>query len=83
MKTRTAFPHAALAALTLSLAACGGGEGEANNAAGDPVAEGEALLPSEAEIEQLPNEAAADEAADMNLYGGNAAAGETGNANRP
>ena len=74
-------PQAALALfLPLLLAACGGGRGEeaaaTNNAsieAGDP------LLDNAAGIDpaDLANEAAADEAADMDVYGGNAAAGET------
>ncbi|HEX8669232.1 MAG TPA: hypothetical protein VF727_12765 [Allosphingosinicella sp.] len=65
--------------LPLLAAACGRGEGEvaaANNAsleAGDP------LLDNAAQVDpaDLANEAAADEAADMDVYGGNAAAGET------
>ena len=73
-------PALAAASLVINLSACGGGGGEADNVAGgDPVAEGEALLPNEAEAAELANEAAADEAADMNAFGGDAAAGETGN----
>ncbi len=68
--------------LTLLVAACGGNEAkesaEANDAAaGDNVLDGAAL--NEAEASALADEAAADEAADMHVYGGNAAAGETGN----
>ena len=68
-------------ALAFGLAACGGGgENEAGSANGAAAgAEGEPLVLNEAEASALANEAAADEAADMNLYGGNAAAGETGN----
>jgi hypothetical protein len=67
----------------LLLAACSGGEGEGNGSAAsanEAAAAGEDLLPTPEEAEHLADEAAADEAADMNLYGGNAAAGETGNA---
>jgi hypothetical protein len=72
--------------LALISASCAGESGETNGAApNEAVAEGEGLLPEEAEAlsgaeaEELADEAARDEAADMNLFGGNAAAGETGN----
>ena len=69
-------------ALALTLAACGGtsDEDRANQAATNAAKEAElAGTPeplNDAEAEALANEAAADEAADMNLFGGNAAAGE-------
>ncbi len=66
-------------AAALALAACGSGggsEAEANNAAAAEVPPGQAEL---AEDPNLANAAAAAEAADMELYGGNAAAGEVGN----
>lgn len=72
--------------LALVAAACDGGSGERNGAeANEAEAQGEGLLPEEAEelsaaeAAALADEAARDEAADMNLFGGNAAAGETGN----
>jgi hypothetical protein len=72
--------------VALLVTACGGEGGEGNEAgANEAMAEGEGLLPNEAEelsaaeAEELADEAARDEAADMNLFGGNAAAGETGN----
>lgn len=71
---------AAIAALA-PLAACGGGEG--GNSAADHNAANEAVLTGEDQLSgdpELLNEAAADEAADMHGFGGNAAAGETGNA---
>ena len=73
-------PKAALAALALlGLAGCGGGEPAAEN---NMAAAVEDPAPTPAEIEadaELANDAAADEAADMEAYGGNAAAMETGN----
>jgi hypothetical protein len=69
-------------ALALTLAACGGttDEDRANQAAANAANEAElAGAPeplNDAEAEALASEAAADEAADMNLFGGNAAAGE-------
>lgn len=76
MKTR---PKLALTALLL-LAACGdGGTDGSNAAASNEAAEGEGTIVNEAEAAELANEAAADEAADTSLYGGNAAAGETSN----
>jgi hypothetical protein len=74
-----------LAPLFLLLSACGGdGGGKGDNSAGDGVngaAEGlDAALPlNESEAAALADEAAADEAADTDVFGGNAAAGETGN----
>jgi hypothetical protein len=72
--------------LALVAASCAGNRGEDNGAApNEAVEEGEGLLPEEAEAlsgaeaEKLADEAARDEAADMNLFGGNAAAGEAGN----
>lgn len=67
----------------LLTAACSAGTGDDNALAvetNNAIAEGEGLLPAPAEVETLANEAAADEAVDMQVYGGNAAAGETGNA---
>ena len=72
-------PMAAAAGLFLGLSGCG--EGGGGNAAADGDAN-EAVLTGEDQLTADPSvadEAAADEAADMNLYGGNAAAGETGN----
>lgn len=65
-----------------ALAGCGGGGEGANGqgAANDAEAEGLGHMLNEAEGAALADEAAADEAADTDLYGGNAAAGETGNA---
>lgn len=64
--------------LSLALAACGsGGEGGGEGAGNAAVPDMQAEL---AEDPNLANQAAAAEAADMELYGGNAAAGETGNA---
>ncbi len=60
------------AALLLALSACGGaGEETASNAAGPDAPASEAEL---AEDAALANEAAADEAADIENFGGNAAA---------
>lgn len=67
-----------LAAL-LALSACGSGggrEGQGNAVGPDAPASGAEL----AEDADLANQAAAAEALDAELYGGNAAAGETGNA---
>ena len=62
----------------LALAACGSaGQGGEQNAAGSDPAAGNAEL---AQDPELANQAAAAEALDTELYGGNAAAGETGNA---
>jgi hypothetical protein len=74
---------ACLAPLIL-LSACGGVSEEGNVAAdgaNEAAAEGlGAVGPlNEAEAAALADEAAADEAADTNMFGGNAAAGETGN----
>ena len=72
-----------LAALALLLAGCGSGASDGGgNLYSDAAAEGESAIANEAEAAELANEAAADEAADTSLYGGNAAAGETGNAVR-
>ncbi len=82
MRTSGFGPMLLAAAAAAALAGCGGGDGNvqvaANDAAGD--AEGVPVMLTEAESAALADEAAADEAADMNLYGGNAAAGETGDA---
>ncbi len=62
----------ALLAVILALPACGGGAGEeTNNQAGPDVPAGVAEV---AEDPELANEAAADEAADIENFGGNAAA---------
>ena len=59
----------------LALAGCGGAD--AGNNASEPAGnEGQVPVLSEGEGADLANEAAADEAADMELFGGNAAAGE-------
>jgi hypothetical protein len=73
-----------LVPLFLLLSACGGGR-EAGNASAEGInvaAEGLGTVGglNEGEAAALADEAAADEAADANLFGGNAAAGETGNA---
>jgi hypothetical protein len=78
-------PPLHLAPLLLLLCACGSGGGEGGNAAADGInvaAEGLGTVGglSESEAAALADEAAADEAADANIFGGNAAAGETGNA---
>jgi hypothetical protein len=68
-------------ALFLLLGACGPVGG--NAAEGTNAAAAEGLTPAEplneAQAAALADEAAADEAADTNMFGGNAAAGETGN----
>lgn len=63
---------AAIALPLAMLAGCGGTSDEGSNAS-PPAAE---VVPSEAELArdaELANEAAADEAADMNNFGGSAA----------
>lgn len=78
------LPLIVAAAATLGLAGCGRG-GESGNAASESAneaaAEGLTAMDglNEAEAAALADEAAADEAADTNAFGGNAAAGETGN----
>lgn len=80
---RRSIGWAALAALA---AGCGGGDqGDGNRTAPNEAAaagpaEGETPVLNEDEGAALADEAAADEAADMDAFGGNAAAGETGNA---
>jgi hypothetical protein len=62
------------AALFLVVAACGS-SGGAGNSASNNVADAPEPLPSDAELArdaELANEAAADEAADMNNFGGSA-----------
>lgn len=73
--------HGGIASLLLlALAACGGGGGgEGNLAASTGSVDPPASEADLANAAALANEAAADEAADMEIYGGNAAAGETGN----
>ena len=66
----------------LALAACSG-NGEVNGANEVAGNEGQVPVLSEGEGADLANEAAADEAADMEQFGGNAAAGETGNEAAP
>ena len=61
------------AGLLVVLAACG--SGGAGNSASNNVADAPEPLPSDAELArdaELANEAAADEAADMNNFGGSA-----------
>ena len=76
-------PLLRLAPFLLLLSACGGGEGAnlAADNANEAAAEGLGTVGglNEAEAAALADEAAADEAADTNAFGGNAAAGETGN----
>ena len=75
-----AFQVAAILLLA-PLGGCGGGEG--GNGASDSNIANEAVLAGDDQLTgdpELLNEAAADEAADMEGFGGNAAAGETGNA---
>jgi hypothetical protein len=67
--------RAAAAPLLLLLAACGGGGGGSNDVSAD-VPSTEAELANAA---ALAGEAAADEAADMNNFGGNAAAMDAAN----
>ena len=65
--------------LALGLVACNdreGGNDAAANAANEAELAGAPEPLNDAEAEALANEAAADEAADTNLFGGNAAAGE-------
>jgi hypothetical protein len=77
-ETSVRLSAASCLAALLALVACGpaGGEGE-GNAAGPDVPAGQSQL---AEDPELANQAAAAEALDTELYGGNAAAGEVGNA---
>ena len=73
------FDRAAALATALALAACGGGGGPKSNEASAPE-----TLPTEAELArdaELANEAAADEAADMNNFGGSAAEMDRRNTN--
>ena len=73
----------ACAALSAFVAGCGDGEGNqvaSNEAEAAAVAEGEGVVPTEAEAAAFANQAADAEAADTSAFGGNAAAGETGNA---
>jgi hypothetical protein len=77
------MPGLCAAPLFLLLSACGS-RGEDANAAPDGInvaAEGLDTVGglNEGEAAALADEAAADEAADTNIFGGNAAAGETGN----
>jgi hypothetical protein len=75
--------RAALALLPALAASCGGGDGNgvaADEAVSAGAAEGDLPVMSENEQAALADEAAADEAADLDAFGGNAAAGETGNA---
>ncbi|HEY0028881.1 MAG TPA: hypothetical protein VGC35_13520 [Allosphingosinicella sp.] len=68
------------AAVSALVAGCSGGEGnqaDTNQAEATAAAEGE--VPTEAEAAVLANQAADAEAADTSTFGGNAAAGETGN----
>jgi hypothetical protein len=71
--------------LSLLLSACGGGGGgETGNASAEGInvaADGLETVGglNEGEAAALADEAAADEAADTNIFGGNAAAGETAN----
>ena len=65
--------------LALSLAGCGqSGDtaADSNSANALSAAEGEPIVLNESEGEALAGEAAAAEAADTSVYGGNAAAGE-------
>jgi hypothetical protein len=70
-------------ALALLLCACGGGGDTENGSAGgiNLAAEGLETVGSlnEGQSAALADEAAAAEAADTTIFGGNAAAGETGN----
>ena len=72
MSTKRAAP-----ALALLLAACGGSsepEAGVDNTAGEAALEAPEEAALLAQDPELANEAAADEAADMEMYGGNAAA---------
>jgi hypothetical protein len=66
----------AMALLTACNSGGGGAEGEGNGSGADAAAAQMEL----ADDPELANQAAAAEALDTELYGGNAAAGETGNA---
>jgi hypothetical protein len=69
-----------IAILPLLLLGCSAGAGNAaTDATNEAAAEGAVAPISEAEAAALAEEAAADEAADADMFGGNAAAGETGN----
>jgi hypothetical protein len=67
-------PCAAAATVALLLAACGSGDGSNDVSADVPSTEAEL-----ANAAALAGEAAADEAADMNNFGGNAAAMDVAN----
>ena len=67
---------AAMAALFLLATGCSG-DGQGNKSAPN---QSDAAVPTEAEAAALAAEAADAEAADTAVFGGNAAAGETGNA---
>ena len=81
---------AVLAAVALATAACNRGDAPSASNEISPAAEQNELIEAAeanaavlAQDEELANDAAADEAADMEIFGGNAAAGETGNASEP
>ena len=81
---------AGLAAAALATAACDRADAPGTTNEISPAAEQNELIEAAeanaavlAQDEDLPNDAAADEAADMEIFGGNAAAGETGNAPAP
>ena len=79
MRRKSALLRGGMASLLLlATAGCGGG-GEGNETAGTGSVDPPASEADLANAAALANEAAADEAADMEIYGGNAAAGETGN----
>ena len=82
MRSSRSGAASAAAGVLLLLSACGGERGGngSENSANEAVLSGEDQLTADPAI---ADEAAADEAADMNLFGGNAAAGETGNAAAP
>ena len=81
---------AGLAAVALATAACNRADAPGASNEISPAAEQNELIEAAeanaavlAQDEELANDAAADEAADMEIFGGNAAAGETGNASEP
>ena len=85
-RSRPAATLAGIAAAALALAACDRADAPGTSNEISPAAEQNELLEAAeanaamlAQDEELANRAAADEAADMEIFGGNAAAGETGN----
>jgi hypothetical protein len=78
MRSRSLAALCACAAAVLLSPACRGGE-EAADGEEAALNQSGAAIPTEAEASALADQAAEAEAADTNAFGGNAAAGQTGN----